>query len=205
MISAEYASRQLSGVWKMAWNRPDWAESLDRSVDGVFNSFWAAAFVSPIAILGFISARRAVEKIPNLATSPILEMPFSISVSIEFVAYLAGWGAGLAALIFFARSMRTTQRVGDLIIGYNWLQVFAAVGQATPLVVLSVTGRSEIAAILALPVMILIIALYVGVLRRGSDAGVGLVVAMFAWLIFARFIASSAITSIGFGLYTAFS
>jgi hypothetical protein len=205
VISADYASRQLSGVWKMAWNRPDWATALDRSVDGVFSSFWAMAFATPIALLGFFSARRAAERLPNLPPSAILETPLTVSVLIELSAYLVDWAVGLAALILCARAMNVANRLGDLIIGYNWLQVFAIVGQTIPLLALSLTGRTEIAAMLYLPALALIIALYVGMLRRGSNAGVGVVIAMFALLAITGFLANSAITALGFGLYKAFT
>lgn len=205
MINADYALKQLSGVWKMAWNAPGWEASLDRSLDGVFRSFWSIAIAAPIAFVGFFSARRAAERMPNIPTSPILETPFAVSMLIEMAAYFADWMIGLAALIFVARALGVARHAGDLVIGYNWLQVFVAIGQTLPFIALGLTLRGELALTLALPAMALIIALYWGVLRRGSSGTIGVVIAMLALLVLIGFVASSVITSIGFGLYKAFA
>lgn len=205
MISGDYALRQLSGVWKMAWNAPDWQEALDRSVDGVFRSFWAVALAAPIAVVGFFSARRAAERLPDIPPSPILEAPFSVSMIIEAAAFFVDWGVSLAALIFVARAMGLARNAGDLVIGYNWLQIFVAIGQAIPIIGLSLTLRTEVGALLALPAIAFIIVLYWGVLRRASNGNIGNVVAMLALLVLIGFVARSVVSSIGFGLYKAFS
>jgi hypothetical protein len=205
VISFDYASRQLAGVWRMAWNQPDWTTTIDRSVDGVFRSFWAIAFAAPVALAGSFCVRRAAAHIPELAQSALLTVPLGASVMIEMIAYVAGWFAGLATLIFAVRSIGAAKRVGDVIIGYNWLQVFAAAAQLAPLAILSLTRRSEVAALFALPALVIVIALYWGMLRRSSDGGRAAVLGMFVLLAIVTFLTSSIIASVCLALYKALS
>ena len=65
MIRLDYAASQIGAVWKMGWNRPGWEETLDRTVDGVFKSFWAIFLAVPFSFLGFYSARRFAERTPE--------------------------------------------------------------------------------------------------------------------------------------------
>lgn len=170
MINFDYAASQMAAVWNMAWNRPGWQDALDRSVDGVFKSFWAAAFAAPFPLLGYFSLRRAALNIPELRDTPLFQAPPAFGLTVEIIGYLVNWGAGLAALILLARALGAGARIADVIIGFNWLHVLTAIAQAIPQAVLGFAGQREIAGILSIPSAVLVIALIWGYIRRSLGA-----------------------------------
>lgn len=172
MIGFDYAASQLAGAWRMAWNRDGWRDMLDRSVDGVFRSLWAAVFAAPFSLLGFFLLRRAAERMPDLPEMPLLQATLIFGLSIEIIEYFANWGAALFALILFARALGVGARISEIIIGFNWLHVFTAAIQSAPLIALELTGGREFAGVLAIMSTLLIVALVWGVIRRGVGAPV---------------------------------
>lgn len=205
MIDSDYAVRHLIGVWKMAWNAPDWENYFDRSVDGVFRSFWAAAFTAPIALAGFISIRHAANQIPEFADAAALQTPIGIAVAAEAVAFVAEWSVQLVVLVIAARMAGAGRRVASLIIGFNWMQVYVTLAQATPLAILGIFGSREAAAILSFPMLVFAIAFNWGFLRRGLRTNVGTTIAVFALLSLLGLIVSSLVGAGTFALYSLLS
>lgn len=183
MIDLDYAARQLAGVWKMAWNRPNWTTSLDRSVDGVFRSFWALALAAPFAFVEFVSLRRILSRDRENPIPPLIEAPFAYAVVVEAGAYLLGWTAGLIALVMAARSIGASRRAADAIIGFNWIQVLTAAAQAAMLALIGAAGEIEALKAFRLPMAAFVIALIWGVLRRSLGAGVAATIAIFLMIV----------------------
>lgn len=196
MINFDYAASQMAAVWNMAWNRPGWQDALDRSVDGVFRSFWAVALAAPFSFLGYFSLRRAAERIPELRETPLLHTPLPFSLSVEIIGYVVSWGAELAALILLARALGAGARIADVIIGFNWLHVLTAIAQAIPWAVLGFAGQREIAGILSIPSAILVIALIWGYIRRSLGASLAQSIGILLFLILLGVFASLLIEGI---------
>jgi hypothetical protein len=183
VIGFDYAASQLAGVWRMAWNRDGWRDLLDRSVDGVFRSFWAAMFAAPFSLLGFFLLRRAADRMPDLPEMPLLQAPLLFGLGVEIIEYLANWGAALAVLILFTRSLGAGARISEVIIGFNWLHVFTAAIQSAPLAALELTGSRQLAGTLANASSVLIFALVWGVIRRSMGAPVAQSIGILVFLL----------------------
>ena len=205
MTDFDYAARQLAGVWKMAWNRPDWRETLDRSVNGVFLSFWAAAFAAPLAFLGYFSMRRAAGRMTDFPETTLMDSPAWYALAAEMVGYATDWAVSLITLLFAARTLKAEKRVGDVVIGFNWLQVFIAASQAAPLALLGLTGSAEFAGLIFIPATVLIIALFWGYLRRSLEAGPGAVIALILLLTLIGIVVNSVVSAAAAGFYRLFS
>lgn len=197
-MTPDYAARQIGGVWKMAWNLPGWEGALDRSVDGVFRSFWAALIAAPFVVLGFVSVRRAAARAPDFPDAPILAAPVFVATAIEVAAFAVDWGASLAALIVAARLLKAERHAADAIIGYNWLQVPTTAAQALPLAASSL-GR-EIAGLLFLPVLAFVVALYWGMLRRSLRIGPAAAAGLILLLTIVGLVANALVSTAGLAL-----
>ena len=196
MIDFDYAARQLAGVWRMAFTRgwegaADWRNDIDRSVDGVFKSFWAIAFAAPFALLSYVALHRAVKKIPTIEASPLLEAPLGVMLGVEFLSYAIDWGVSIGAIVFMARALDATRKVTDTIITYNWAQVFAVALQSIPIALMGLLGTQAIAGILALPILVIVLVLFWGVFRQAMELKPGMAVAMIFLLTLINIIVNS--------------
>ncbi|MGD9659511.1 MAG: hypothetical protein AB7P23_12650 [Amphiplicatus sp.] len=200
MIDLDYAARQIAGVWNMAWNREGWAAGLDRSVDGVFHSFWGILFAAPFALLGVVSLRRAASRIAEFPSSALLDAPFAFAVTTEMTAYVVDWAASLAALVLAARAMGASRRVADVIIGFNWLQPMIAIAEAAPLAIISFVSRRELLGVLLLPMFAFVLAVTWGVLRRSLAANVSTTVGLIALVVIVGFFARSIVGVVALSL-----
>lgn len=172
MTGFDYAASQLAGVWGMAWNRDGWRAMLDRSVDGVFKSFWAMVFAAPFSLLGYFLLRQAASRLPGLPDAPLLHAPLAFGLGVEIIGYLVNWVAALVALVMIARALRAGERISEIIIGFNWLHVFIAVIQIAPLAAMGLGGGSGFAGGLAIASTAVIVALFWGYVRRAFGAPV---------------------------------
>lgn|GEM_PF-773913 len=198
MIDFEYAARQLASVWRMAFTRNwenggDWRDDLDRSVDGVFKSFWAIAFAAPFALLSYIALRRAAEQISSVETSPLLQAPLGFMLGVEFLSFAVDWGISIAAIIFVARALEATTRITDTIITYNWAQVFAVALQSIPIALMGLLGTQAIAGVLALPILVIVLVLFWGVFRQAMELKPGMAIAIIFLLTLINIIVNSLI------------
>lgn len=201
MIDFDYAARQLAGVWRMAFTRdwegtPDWRETIDRSVDGVFRSFWAIAFAAPFALLSYVALHRAVKNIPSIESTPLLEAPLGVMLGVEFLSYAIDWGVSIGVIVFLARALDATRNITDTIITYNWAQVFAVALQSIPIVLMGLLGTQAIAGILALPILVIVLVLFWGVFRQAMELKPGMAVAMIFLLTLINIIVNSLVVGV---------
>ncbi len=198
MISFDYAANQIGGVWRLAFSqfqqdgdkRAD--TDLDYSVDGFFKSFWAILFSAPFAILGFIAARRFIEKFDSDALTAIQGAPMATMIGINSLAFLADWALSVAAIIAVAKALNATNAVSNTIVGYNWATMMITAINALVLVLISFIGKA--ASALAIPAMAVTLALLWGVFRRLMNTTPGTTIAIIIILTLISFIVSA-----GFG------
>ena len=198
MIDFDYAARQLVGVWRMAFTRgwegaSDWRDDIDRSVDGVFKSFWAIAFAAPFALLSYVALHRAVKNIPSIDSTPLLEAPLAVMLGVEFLSYAVDWAVSIGAIVLMARALEATRTVTDTIITYNWAQVFAVALQSIPIALMGLFGTQAIAGILALPILVIVLVLFWGVFRQAMELKPGMAVAMIFLLTLINIIVNSVV------------
>ncbi|MBB5517467.1 hypothetical protein [Amphiplicatus metriothermophilus] len=200
-MDLDYAARQIAGVWKMAWNRPGWTDALDRSVDGVFRSFWAVVYAAPLVVAGAVSLRRVADRTPSPSADPLLEAPLSVVLGAQMASYLIDWAASVAALVFAVQAAGGRRRVADVIIGFNWAQVMASAAQVAPMVVLAFTGARALASLLLIVAVAFAVALHWGVIRRAAAASVPFAVGAMALLILITLVVSGLVNGAALALY----
>ena len=171
-----HALRQMAGVWGMAWNRPHWERQLDRSIDGVFRSFWSIAFAAPLMGVAFLALRAAAKN--GAVEDELVSAPVSVWLGANFAAFAVDWAVGLAALLFAARLLGADKRAGDAVIGYNWAQTIVAAAQALPFGLLGFLGSRTGFSLFFFPALIIAGALSYGVQRRGLGLPVGASIAL---------------------------
>lgn len=182
MTVFDHAARSLDGAWRMAWGMPGWEERLDRSVDGVFRSFWALAAAAPFPLLSFASFRRASGVIAGFPKPPLLEAPFALLATAELASFFLAWGFSLFTLIMIARNVGAQKSVASLIVGFNWAHVYAAAAIALPVMVMGLTASTRLASAIYLPAVVFAVAIVWGILRRSLPLNVGMTLAAMALL-----------------------
>lgn len=200
-MNLDYAAGQISGAVMMAFSREGWEQRLDRSVDGVFRSFQAFLFAAPFALVGYFFLRRAAEHTTELQASALLQTPYPYMIAVEMTGFALDWAASLALLVFAARMLGAARRVGDLIIGFNWIQPAIAAAQAAPLALLSVDATGSAAAIAFFPSFAFAVALLWGVIRRSTQAGPGAAAGLILLLALTGLIVGAIVSSAAVGLY----
>ena len=182
MIDFEYAGRHVRGVWRMALNDAGWTDDVDRSVDGVFRSFWAMAFAAPFALLAFHSAERAARLSPRYAETIFAKAPPLLIISAEMFGFVVSWLASVAALGAIARALDASDRAGGLIITYNWSQLLTIAVASVPAAFLAVTGATQLFVFLALPAIMFSFFIIWGVIRRNLSVTIGAAISLIALL-----------------------
>ncbi|MFQ5564315.1 MAG: hypothetical protein ACE5FO_12190 [Parvularculaceae bacterium] len=205
MTGLDYAARNLAGAWRMAWDMSGWEETLDRSVDGVFRSFWALAAAAPFSVLSFASLRRAADRISDFPEPPLLEAPFLLIMAAELVGLFVDWGISLFALVMIARALSAHKNVAALIVGYNWSQIYAIAVLTAPVTAMGLTASTSLAAALYMPAVAFAIAILAGVLRRALPLNIGMTIATIVLLTLVGVIVNSAINGFALFVYQAFS
>ena len=200
MFDLDHAERQIAGVWKMAIGAEDWRDHLDRSVDGVFRSFTAIPISIPLHVGLFILYYRAAGSIADLPKSDLLGAGAGLFVAAQVFSMLMDWAASLALLVAFARGLNAENRIGDVLIGYNWSQILIVLIQIVPMGAMAITGASAFGAGLGLPAIALQFAILWGVLRRGYGKDIGVTIAMLAGLVLAGVVATWAAGSLAMAL-----
>lgn len=196
MIDFDYAGRHVRGVWRMISGDAGWAEDIDRSVDGVFRSFWAILFTTPFALLSFHAAHRAALASPQYEETVFSRAPAPVVIAGEMLAFGASWLASVVILALAARQFQATRNAAALIVAFNWSQLLTFAAASIPAAVLALTGSSPVFVALALPAIVFSIVVLWGVLRRNLPVTVGVAIALIALLTFAE-IAINAITTEG--------
>jgi len=194
MIDFEYAARNIRGVWRMAFGGGDWRDDLDRSVDGVFRSFWAIALAAPFSLLAFVSLHRAAARSDAIEAPALTDAPLALLLATETTSFLLDWAASIAALVFTARALGAGNRTADVIAGFNWAQVITTVAVTAPIAVLGLTASAEIFSLLYLPAVIFALVLLWRVLRQCLPLDAGMAVALIAMLTVIGLVIRSAVT-----------
>jgi hypothetical protein len=197
-MTFEYAARQLGAVWDMTFGGRRWMDAFDRSLDGVFRSFWGPALAAPFVLLAHVSLRRAVERFPETRSEPLFEAPIAQGAAVQILAFGADWGAALLALVLMLRALGAQKNAATAIAGYNWLQVHTAAIQAVPAA--AAPFSREAAALLLLPAFGIVIAIYWGVLRRSLELNWATTVGIILVLTFVGLLAQSAVIWLGLAL-----
>ena len=197
MISLDEAARQMGGAAKMALAAPDWRETLDRSMNAVFASFWAVALSAPLALLATATTMRAARRTADLGESVYANAPFAPLAAIDLAAFVADWAVNLAILVLVARFIGAGKKAAELIVGFNWITPMVTAIALPALAIIAATASTQIGGLVALPTLVLQIALIYGVVRRGLDLSLAPSAGIVALLIL-----SSAIVD---GLFDAFA
>lgn len=183
MIGPQDASEQAAATWRMAIGADGWREALDRSLDGVFRSFWAFAYALPFALGAFYLQWKMAARTPGALSEIIAAQPLAAYLAQQIAAYLLDWGASIALIVLIARSLRAERRIADAIVGYNWLQLIATGLAVAPVGIYAVTGVAELATLSALPVIALQLVLLWGVLRRSFETTTPITIAIVIMLV----------------------
>jgi len=194
MIDFEYAGRNVRGVWRMALDEPGWTDDIDRSVDGVFRSFWAMALAAPFALLAFHSAARAARLSPRYAETVFAKAPAPVIISAEMLGFIASWAASVAALGAIARALKSSNRAASLIVTFNWSQLLTMAVASIPAALLALTGATQLFVLLALPAIVFSFFVMWGVLRRNLSVTIGVAISLIALLTLIELLVNAATT-----------
>ncbi len=167
MISLDYSIQQIAGVWAMATSQEAWEDRLDRTLDGVFKSFWVlipSIFISLIYFWLFIYSQDFLsEEVTNI----IPRQSLFPGLVIEPISMLIQWSAGLGLLVLVARNMKLGANATDLVIGYNWLLIIQQMMSLIPIIGFIVTQNMAALSLLSVSTLFLSLYLTWGVLHQG--------------------------------------
>lgn len=183
MISPDYAARQIGGALKMALGAKDWRASLGRTTDDVFAALAAFAICAPLVILATFAAKRAALRIPDLGDTLVRSAPLAALIFGDLVTFALDVAASLALLVMLARATGVDKQAAELIIGFAWIQPVLVAAQLPAIALMASTASRTAGALLALPALILTIALIFGIVRRGLGAKPAAAAAIVAMLI----------------------
>lgn len=178
----DHIAAQLSAVWKMIMNAPEWRDEIDHSIDGIFRSGWSALICLPLISVNTISVRRAALLRPSAEEHLALAIPAWSFVFIEVASFYLSWVASIFLLVMIARNLGAQAKIADIIVGYNWLQLPLVLSIMVPVTLLATTGSDAIAGGIALPVLVFQIAALWGFVQRAFGAALGPNIAIIALL-----------------------
>lgn len=112
-ITVREISLGLFGAWRLAHLDPRGMDYFDRTLDGFWRSFWAAAVMAPAYAL--IVGLRLIER-PT--TSGSLRI-----AAIEIIGYAIGWTAFPLAAWYLLQALGKQDRYLGYIVAYNWANV----------------------------------------------------------------------------------
>ncbi|MCB2113999.1 MAG: hypothetical protein R3C42_07655 [Parvularculaceae bacterium] len=183
MTFLDRAASQMGGAWAMAFDLDGWRDRLDRSVDGVFRSFYAFFIAAPMMALYTLTVRRATERMPDHFESIHLAAPPAMIVISDLVFFAADWAVGLALLVLLSRTLGAGKNAAGLIAGFNWSQPITTAIQLPPVALAAATASPAAATLLGLPALALAVTVLWGIIRRGLAISIGPSVAVIAMLV----------------------
>jgi len=205
MIYLDRAASQMGGAWAMAFDHEGWRDRLDLSTEGVFGSFSAYLFAAPLMALYTMTARRALERMPDHAESVYSAAPAAAIVIGDLIFFTVDWAVGLFLLIILSRSLGVDKNAAGLIAGFNWSQPITTAVQLPPVAIAAATASPAAATLLGFPALALAVIILWGIVRRGLTIAAGPAVAVIGMLI----VASAVIRTFGeatlralFGVYS---
>ncbi|NOX83599.1 MAG: hypothetical protein GXP06_11555 [Alphaproteobacteria bacterium] len=205
MINFDYIARHVRGVWRMAFggNESDGGgDGMDRSMDGVFASFWAIIITAPFAMVAFTADKQIAASSTEFSNTVYAKTPLPVLFTAEIIALAAYWAASIAALVLTARSLNATRQVAGLIVAYNWGQLVIFMLSTAPAATLIFTGNLNLFALVALPAGIAGVFILWRVLRVSLPLTIGatifLIVLLTAIKLFVNSVVVQAIVSFYF-------
>ncbi len=175
MINFDYIARHVRGVWRMAFggHESDGGDGMDRSMDGVFASFWAIIITAPFAMVAFTADKQIAASSTEFSNTVYAKTPLPVLFTAEIIALAAYWAASIAALALTARSLNATRQVAGLIVAYNWGQLVIFMLSAAPAATLIFTGNLNLFALVALPAGIAGVFILWRILRQNLPLTIG--------------------------------
>lgn len=201
MITLEYAASQLKGVIDITFQEASVESSLDQSVDGVFNSFWAIALAIGPALLLAAAARQAAIELGPAEQTGLIYAPAGLHLIIQVISTGAIWAASLWALVMAARRLNAGRRAAALITGYNWFNLLSLIIACIPALALLLSGNPSIFAALMLPVAVINVFMLWRILRATLETDIGVTFALFFVLLLIEIIISGAIINAAGALF----
>ena len=203
MIDFDDAARHVSAVLRMAFRPEDesWRRDIDNSVNGVFRSFWAAAFVAPFLMLAYTVSERAARTAPNFDDSFFTKAPSGLLLITEFVAYAVVWAISLWALAMIAKKLGAQKNYSTVVVLFNWAQPLGLFLFVIPAAAFVLTNSFEIFAILQLPIIAFNVFIFWNILRRNLPLDVGSAVAIIALIYFIELGVHTVVQSLTVGAY----
>jgi hypothetical protein len=156
-------SHGMYGAWRLARFDPLAMAWFDHSVEGVWHSFWAAAFAYP-GFLALVALGIAPEQRETAEALRIL--------LVESIGYVIAWAAFPLIILAFCRWLEREEQCFGFIIAYNWSQVL----QTTLWLVVTalVTGDllpAPVAVLLSLATVVALLAYEWFIARTALEAG----------------------------------
>jgi hypothetical protein len=112
-ISVREISLGLFGAWRLAHLDPRGMEYFDRSEEGFWRSFWAAAVMAPAYAL--IVGLRLMERSTQAGSLRV--------VLIEIIGYVIGWTVFPLVAWYLLQALGKQSRYFGYIVAYNWANV----------------------------------------------------------------------------------
>jgi hypothetical protein len=128
-ITLREVSLGLFGAWRLAHLDPRGMEYFDRSVEGFWRSFWAAAVMAPAYLLIVI-----LQLLSRPTTSGLLRISL-----VEIIGYTILWTAFPLAAWYLLSALGKQNRYFGYIVAYNWANVLQ-IGLALPITALDASG-----------------------------------------------------------------
>jgi len=114
MPTVAEVSHGIYGAWRLARRDPHAMAWFDRSVPGVWRSFWAGAICYP----GFL-----VLQILQIDGAPLGWATMLRFLTVSTIGYVIGWTAYPLTALPFCRWIAPEERALGFIAAYNWAQV----------------------------------------------------------------------------------
>jgi hypothetical protein len=114
MLTLREVSHGLFGAWRLVCRDPRAMDWFDRSVAGVWRSFWAAAICYP----GFLLLQVMQGDPSSLSWDVLLRY-----LAVSSISYVIGWVAYPLTALPFCRWIAPEERALGFIVAYNWAQV----------------------------------------------------------------------------------
>ncbi|NNE40659.1 MAG: hypothetical protein HKN14_07045 [Marinicaulis sp.] len=203
MIDFDDAARHISAVLRMAFRTEDesWRRDIDNSISGVFQSFWAAAFVAPFLMLAYYVAERAARTAPNFDDSFFTKAPSGLLLISEFVAYAVIWAISLWALAMIAKKLGAQKNYSTIVVLFNWAQPLGLFLFVIPAAAFLLSNSFELFAILQLPIIAFNVFIFWNILRRTLPLDVGSAVAIIALIYLIELGVHTTVQSLAVGAY----
>ena len=110
MISAMGVTKSLYGAYRLARADRDGMSYLDTSLDGFWQSFFAAFLVAPIFFLLLIIRFNV----------GVVETPAFRFLAIEGISYIIGWVLFPLIIYYLVQALDREQKFIGFIVAYNW-------------------------------------------------------------------------------------